>query len=55
MGLTSRVSKMCGGDHSNRPSSAGTDSSADKPVKSPRRESMDRARAAPGLTASELG
>lgn len=45
---------MWGDGHNKQPRSAGADSSGDEPVKSLRREGMDRARIASGLTALEL-
>lgn len=45
---------MCSGSHGKRPRSTGYDSSRDEPVESPRRDRMDRARAGPTVTLSDL-
>lgn len=45
---------MCGGCHNKHPHTTSADSLRYEPFTSPRRQGMDRARPAPGLTATDL-
>lgn len=54
MSLASKVSNMCGGSHQKRPRSSGSYSFNHELTKSRRRNGMDRVRARPNLTSSDM-